>query len=330
MAKGKKISAEVRQEILKYHQDGMKTKDIYELMFCDVSISTINRIIREGKEKANVSITSVGSVEEFKSFIEDDQEEQNTEVLKPEEQNTEIPKPIVPEVKPIPSLPLPTIEEFKNVVKESTLELMNKIQESPALDKLIQQTKTKPLKPIKYDRVNPFPTDELSEQEKRIRLDLLRVIRCYIKEFEDEEVIHELTSGNPTVFRQKLCEKDIKQSNLILEEIQIGLQSNNEYENFMKVLHMSIRCLEFITKGLIGTDKLGLYEEILNEISLKDLKMLACELSVSRIITPQRKLIFVTISVLMRKIMESDVVKDPKLKLMIGGLIQKVKAYMGK
>jgi hypothetical protein len=46
MAKGKKISAEVRQEILKYNQEGMKPKDIYELMFCDVSISTINRIIR--------------------------------------------------------------------------------------------------------------------------------------------------------------------------------------------------------------------------------------------------------------------------------------------
>jgi len=60
----------------------------------------------------------------------------------------------------------------------------------------------------KLPQINAFNTDGMTEQEKRLRRDLIIKIRNYIDCFSDNEII-QTKCGNPLLFKQKLYEKDL-------------------------------------------------------------------------------------------------------------------------
>ena len=58
------------------------------------------------------------------------------------------------------------------------------------LDEIIKETKKKTSKPLpvgKLPQINPFNTDGLTEEEKRLRRDMIIKIRNYIDCFSDNE-----------------------------------------------------------------------------------------------------------------------------------------------
>ena len=57
-------------------------------------------------------------------------------------------------------------------------------------------------------QINPFNTDGLTEEEKRLRRDMIIKIRNYIDCFSDNEIILSMC-GNPILFKQKLYENDL-------------------------------------------------------------------------------------------------------------------------
>jgi hypothetical protein len=90
-----------------------------------------------------------------------------------------------------------------------------------------------------------------------------------------------------------------------------------------------LRSLEFVTNILAGINIAGLRDEILGEIDETDLRMLACELSVSRFISPQRRIMLISVKVLLKKILSSDLIsKHADLKLKLAGYYQKFAKFL--
>src|SRR5690606_32174514 len=80
---------------------------------------------------------------------------------------------------------------------EQVLSLINKdISESnDKLDEIIKETKKKTSKPLpvnKLPQINPFNTDGMTEDEKRLRRDMIIKIRNYIDCFSDNEIIQSM------------------------------------------------------------------------------------------------------------------------------------------
>ena len=82
----------------------------------------------------------------------------------------------------------------------------------------------------KLPQINPFNTDGMTEQEKRLRRDMIIKIRNYIDCFSDNEIIQSMC-GNPILFKQKLYEKDLAGLTVIYEEIQIGINQTRILKN---------------------------------------------------------------------------------------------------
>ena len=117
--------------------------------------------------------------------------------------------------------------------------------------------------------------------------------------------------------------------NYIYEELQIGLNQSKDYENFMQLFSTSLKSLEFISSILIGINLAGLRDEVLNDIDEFTLRQLACELSVSRYISPQKRIMIVTLKAILKKILSSDLIslnKDLKVKLY--GYYQKINSFL--
>ena len=69
---------------------------------------------------------------------------------------------------------------------------------------------------------------------------------------------------------------------------------------------------------MLGIEITGLKEEINNEITEFDIKQLACELSMSRYVSPRNRVILIAIKVLLGKILKSDLISNgTKLKATI-------------
>ena len=79
----------------------------------------------------------------------------------------------------------------------------------------------------KLPQINPFNTDGMTEDEKRLRRDMIIKIRNYIDCFSDNEIIQSMC-GNVTLFKQKLYEKDLAALIIIYEEIQIGINQSKD------------------------------------------------------------------------------------------------------
>ena len=115
---------------------------------------------------------------------------------------------------------------------EQVLSMLNKdISESnDKLDEIIKETKKKTSKPLsinKLPQINPFNTDGLTEEEKRLRRDMIIKIRNYIDCFSDNEIIQSMY-GNPILFKQKLYEKDLASLTVIYEEVQIDIHQSKD------------------------------------------------------------------------------------------------------
>jgi hypothetical protein len=189
------------------------------------------------------------------------------------------------------------------------------------------------MKALKYKNIKviPFSTDGMTDFEKNQRKDLIIKIRNYIDLFTDYEAIIEMTG--PTIeqmeYKQRLLEKDNVDLTTIYEEILININRSDEYKNFMDLFNTSVKSAEFISNLLLGINITGLRDDILDEISEKDLKQLACEMSVSRYITPQRKLLLVSIKILLKKILASDLLsKHEKLKSYLTVAYDKFRGYL--
>ena len=71
---------------------------------------------------------------------------------------------------------------------------------------------------------------------------------------------------------------------IIYEEVQIGLNSSKDYEQFMNMFSTYIKCIEFVSSISLGIKITGLQDEMLKEIDEFDLRQLAYELSLSKYI----------------------------------------------
>ena len=82
---------------------------------------------------------------------------------------------------------------------------------------------------------------------------------------------------------------------------------------------------------MLGVNIAGLKDSILEEISEFDLKQLACELSVSRYVTPQKRLLLITLKVLLKKILSNDLLnKHQDLKVKLFGYYQSLSKFLGR
>ena len=113
----------------------------------------------------------------------------------------------------------------------------------------------------------------MTEQEKRLRRDMIIKIRNYIDYFSDNEVVQTMC-GNPLLFKQKLYEKELAGLTIIYEEIQIGINQSKDFEQFMYAFSSTLQITEFISSILLGMNITGLKDELLNEISEFDLRQL--------------------------------------------------------
>ena len=203
------------------------------------------------------------------------------------------------------------------------------------LDELINKTKRswkEPNKPIpvnKLPNIVPFNTDGMTESEKRLRRDMIIKIRNYIDCFSDNEIIQSIC-GNPVLFKQRLYEKDLASLTIIYEEIQIGINQSKDFEQFMYMFSSGLQIAEFVSSILLGMNITGLKDDLLTEISEFDLRQLACELSLSRYISPQKRIMLITLKVLLKKILSNDLLgkhKDLKVKLL--GFYNNMSRFLG-
>jgi len=155
-------------------------------------------------------------------------------------------------------------------------------------------------------------------------------IRNYIDCFSDNEIIQSMC-GNPLLFKQKLYEKDLASLTVIYEEIQIGINQSKDFEQFMYLFSSTLQITEFVSSILLGMNITGLKDELLNEISEFDLIQLSCELSLSRYISPQKRIMLITLKVLLKKILSNDLLgKHKDLKLKLAGYVNSMTKFLGK
>ena len=318
-----KISKEVRQRIYELNEESKTVREILGILKSEgikISDKSIYNILKE--KTKNQSLTSFD--ETFnESFGED-----NTSPTLAIENDLILPSPtLIREEKE--TLPILQKEDLYSIinqgVKEGTeqvLSMLNKdISESnDKLDEIIKETKKKVNKPMpvnKLPQINPFNTDGMTEDEKRLRRDMIIKIRNYIDCFSENEIILSMC-GNPVLFKQKLYEKDLASLTVIYEEIMIGINQSKDFEQFMYLFSSTLQITEFVSSILLGMNITGLKDELLNEISEFDLMQLSCELSLSRYISPQKRIMLITLKVLLKKILSNDLLgkhKDLKLKL---------------
>ena len=174
-----------------------------------------------------------------------------------------------------------------------------------------------------------FNTDGMTEQEKNIRRDLIVKIRNYVDCFTGYEIINEIC-GDPTTFKQGLYEKDTQTLNAIYEEIQIGLNQSKDYDQFMQLFSTGLKAMEFISNILLGLNLTGLRDDVLNEIDEFDLRQLACELSLSRYISPQKRIMLITLNAVLKKILTSSnlININNELKVKLYDYYKKINSYL--
>ena len=171
-----KISKEVRQRIYELNEESKSVKEILGILKSEgikISDKSIYKIL---KEKTNNQ--SVASFDE--TFDESFGDDIPVPTLTREKENN-ITLPTLNDLNPQgDNINLENLQNLINTgVKEGTeqvLSMLNKdISESnDKLDEIIKETKKKTSKPIpvnKLPQINPFNTDGLTEEEKRLRRD---------------------------------------------------------------------------------------------------------------------------------------------------------------
>ena len=352
----KKISAEIRHRIYSLSSQGKSVKEILTILNHTISDKTIYRIIKENKEdNANnrtfVSLndddkemTSFTEKEKEKTFKDFDDSDEFDEFV-PDETKTENRKEETYEEKSEKEetnidredVLQETLNVIMNAVKEETQKVLSTLNQdisesNDKLDSILKQAKKNCNKPMKMSNAKPcamFNTDGLTEQEKSIRRDLIVKIRNYVDCFTGYEVIDEIC-GDITTFKQSLYSKDTQSLNAIYEEIQIGLNQSKDYEQFMQLFSTSLKAMEFVSNILLGLNMTGLRDDVLSEIDEFDLRQLACELSLSRYISPQKRIMLITLNAVLKKILSSGnlLSLNTELKGKLFSYYQKIQSYL--
>ena len=336
----KKISKEVRQRIHVLHGQGSSVKDILSILrqeHVTVSEKTIYRILKENNEdninnKTFASIPEADFDESFSSLEEalkqDKKEDKKEEDIKVVNESVEELKTDLQE----------TIDIIKNAVKEETQKVLSTsnhdiCEGNDKLDQIIKAAKKNVNKPMNMSKTNTrtvmYNTDGMTEQEKNIRRDLIVKIRNYVDCFTGYEIIDEIC-GDKTLFKQSLYEKDTQTLNAIYEEIQIGLNQSKDYEQFMQLFSTSLKAMEFASNILLGLNLTGLRDDVLSEIDEFDLRQLACELSLSRYISPQKRIMLITLNAVLKKILSSSNLLNlnTEIKAKLYDYYKKINSYL--
>ena len=328
------ISKEIRQVIYNLHDQGRTVKEIFnQLKMQGVSISekSVSRIVKEDRQDnlTNTSFISYIAEETFDPFLQEDIQKEKEK----EEKETEI---IPEEIKDT----INTIQVIKDAVKEETQKILTSInndisQSNDKLDAIIKDVKirTKPLNMSKKNtkaRTIVFDAEGLTEQEKRIRRDLIVKIRNYIDCFADNEIIYEICGDDLSSFKHGLYGETTQRLNSIYEEIQVSLNSSKDYEQFMQMFSTGLKSAEFVSNLLLGLNITGLRDEVLEEIDEFDLRQLACELSLSRYISPQKRIMLITVNALLKRILASGnlVNLNNDLKNKLYGYYKTISGYL--
>ena len=98
----------------------------------------------------------------------------------------------------------------------------------------------------------------------------------------------------------------------------------------MYMFSSGLQITEFVSSILLGMNIAGLKDDLLTEISEFDLRQLACELSLSRYISPQKRIMLIILKVLLKKILSNDLLgkhKDLKVKLL--GFYNNMSRFLG-
>lgn len=325
---GKKISDEIRRRVLELNETKISRKEIKEILLKEgheISESSIGRIIR-GETSLNTSInndeTNFASFENMfvniqkqPKYDDDDFEEENEEekIQKENQEAMNLVKQVAQE----------EIEKLAPIVQNFNQELERNNKE---MDELIEKTKVKPkaIKNIQSRKpVESLFTTNLQPQEQKIRRDIIINIRNLVDMFYDysetKAIIEDICGTDIGEFKHSLYGMSLEQLNNIHEEIQIGLNQSQDYPTFMKMFTMTVCTAEFIANLMLGLQITGLMDDFRNEISEFDLRMMAAELSVSRWIKPHHKFLLVTLVVIMKRIVQSDLMNGHvtlKTKLM--------------
>ena len=324
-----KFSKEVRQRIYELHTESKPVREILTILKSEgikISDKSIYNIIKEN-EQNKVKNQSFVSIEvDDTSFNESFGEEVKTNEGNIKEDLFSLINQGIKE----------GTEEVKSILFSKGNDKENNGNDednNDRLDKLINETKKKVNKPVPVNKILhivPFNTDGLTEEEKRLRRDMIIKIRNYIDCFSDNEIILSMC-GNPLTFKQKLYEKDLANLTIIYEEIQIGINQSKDFEQFMYMFSSGLQIAEFVSSILLGMNITGLKDELLNEISEFDLRQLACELSLSRYISPQKRIMLITLKVLLKKILSNDLLgKHKDLKLKLAGYYNSMTKFLGK
>ena len=336
----KKISREVRQRIHVLHGQGSSVKDILSILRQEqvtVSEKTIYRILKENNEdnmnnKTFASIPEADFDESFSSLEEDlkqdKKEDKKEEEIKTDNESVEELKTDLQE----------TIDIIKNAVKEETQKVLSTLNHdisegNDKLDQIIKAAKKNVNKPMNMSKTDTrtvmYNTDGMTEQEKNIRRDLIVKIRNYVDCFTGYEIIDEIC-GDKTLFKQNLYEKDTQTLNAIYEEIQIGLNQSKDYEQFMQLFSTSLKAMEFVSNILLGLNLTGLRDDVLSEIDEFDLRQLACELSLSRYISPQKRIMLITLNAVLKKILTSSNLLNlnTEIKAKLYDYYKKINSYL--
>ena len=269
-----KISKEVRQRIYELHIESKPVREILSILKSEgikISDKSIYNIIKENEKNKNQSFASIEVDDTFNESFGDDN---TTPTLTMEKEDALIlptPTLIREEEETLPTLQKEDLFSIINQgVKQGTeqvLSMLNKdISESnDKLDEIIKETKKKVNKPMpvnKLPQINPFNTDGMTEDEKRLRRDMIIKIRNYIDCFSENEIIQSIC-GNPILFKQKLYEKDLAGLTVIYEEIQIGINQSKDFEQFMYLFSSTLQITEFVSSILLGMNITGLKDELL-------------------------------------------------------------------
>ena len=342
----KKISKEVRQRIHVLHGQGSSVKDILSILrqeHVTVSEKTIYRILKENNEdnvnnKTFASIPEADFDESFSSLEEDLKQDKKEEEMTIETKKNNINKEDNESVEELKTDLQETIDIIKNAVKEETQKVLSTLNHdisegNDKLDQIIKAAKKNVNKPTNMSKTNTrtvmYNTDGMTEQEKNIRRDLIVKIRNYVDCFTGYEIIDEIC-GDKTLFKQSLYEKDTQTLNAIYEEIQIGLNQSKDYEQFIQLFSTSLKAMEFVSNILLGLNLTGLRDDVLSEIDEFDLRQLACELSLSRYISPQKRIMLITLNAVLKKILSSSNLLNlnTEIKAKLYDYYKKINSYL--
>ena len=98
----------------------------------------------------------------------------------------------------------------------------------------------------------------------------------------------------------------------------------------MQLFSTSLKAMEFVSNILLGLNLTGLRDDVLSEIDEFDLRQLACELSLSRYISPQKRIMLITLNAVLKKILTSSNLLNlnTEIKAKLYDYYKKINSYL--